>query len=601
MSDYTRYSRLATITQLINSNLDLRSVLEHVVTAISEEIVQCDLVGIFLPQEDGAFRGFVGKPEQANGLTVDQIIIDPAHDLLAQEIIQTKQSIYIPDTSKDRRPNRRSVEMLHIQSMLGLPIAYEDELFGLIFLHDYGTPMNLTSDEIQSVEAYVNMAAVAIRNAKLLSRQQSLLAEKQLLLDATRELALCSTTQEVLDTSFRYVGVALGNHNIGVHLCDAMGKKFRPARMHHHSEWTEKEWKKVHNQVQLDFEKDLLFQEVVRTKQAVLIPDVNLDPRPNHEACRTFGIKGIFMLPLVATGEILGTMAVVSLGEVRTYSEASQLLAQSIVDATATALANVIRMEQLELIIKARTAELHEKNGMLEQVVSELKSLDQMKNDFIASMSHELRTPMTAIKGSVELLKSGVMGSLNPEQMELVDMAEQGIIRLLNKVNDILDFSKLKDGTFLIHKTKTDYQELIRRTVDIVTPLFTKKSQRLSVNVQQMPPIEIDPDRIEQVLLNLLGNASKFTPKYGKITIHAELVDEGVLTTIEDTGIGIPSSCLDKIFDRFYQVKHEKIRNTSGTGLGLSIAKQIVELHGGEMWAESVLNSGSRFYFLLPL
>jgi signal transduction histidine kinase len=307
------------------------------------------------------------------------------------------------------------------------------------------------------------------------------------------------------------------------------------------------------------------------------------------------------MMPLVATGEVLGTMAVVSLGEVRTYQEADMRLAQSIADATATALSNVIRMEQLELIIKARTAELHEKNRMLEQVVSELKSLDLMKNDFIASMSHELRTPITAIKGSVELLKSTVMGQLNPEQMELVEMAEQGMIRLLFKVNDLLDYSKMHNGTFPIHKVKTDYIDLIRRTLDIVTPLFTKKSQQLIVNVQKMPLISIDPDRIEQVLLNLLANANKFTPENGTVRVYAEMTDEGVLTTVEDTGIGIPADSLDKIFERFYQVKHHKLHHTPGTGLGLTIAKQIVDLHGGEMWAESDSESGSRFYFLLPV
>lgn len=595
-----RYSRLAKITQLINSNLELRAVLEHVVTAISEEIIQCNSVGIYWPQEDGTFRGYVGKPNHINGITLDQMVVDPNTDLLAAEIVNSKRSIYIPDTSVDSRPDPRPVELFQIKSMLGLPIAHEDELFGLVFLFDYGIPMNLTLEEIESVEAYVNMAAVAIRNANLFNRKQALLAEKQLLLDATRELAHCSTTKEVLATCFHYLGQALNNINIGVHLNDAIGKKFRPARLNHDSDWSEQDWKRVHQQIQLDYDQDLLFQEVIRTKQPILVPDVDKDPRPNHEACRRFGIKGVFMLPLVATGEVLGTMAVVSLNEVRTYTETEMQLAQSIVDATATALANVIRMEQLELIVRARTAELRERNGMLEQVVQELKSLDLMKNDFIASVSHELRTPITAIKGSVELLKMGILGTLNVEQQELVDMADQGIARLLHRINDMLDVSKIQSGNFTIRKVEIDYEDLISRTIEIATPLFTKKGQSLTKVIHPVPRLQIDPERVEQVLLNLLTNASKFTPDNGSITIHVEDTEEGVLTCIEDTGIGIPSDSLEKIFDRFYQVKKSEHDLYSGTGLGLSIARQIIEMHGGELWAESELDKGSQFYFLLP-
>ncbi|MDP4156339.1 MAG: GAF domain-containing protein, partial [Bacillota bacterium] len=184
--DQTRYSRLANITKLINSNLELREVLNHVTTAISEEIVQCSAVGIFLPMGDGTFRGYVGKPETMNGMTLDSQVIDPETDLLAREVINKKKTIYIPDTSKDNRPNSESIHSFRIKSILSLPISFEEELYGLVFLFNYGTVMHLTELEIQSVEAYVNMAAVAIRNANYLKQKENLILEKQLLLDVTR-------------------------------------------------------------------------------------------------------------------------------------------------------------------------------------------------------------------------------------------------------------------------------------------------------------------------------------------------------------------------------------------------------------------------------
>lgn len=369
-ADQTRYARLAKISQAINSKLDLTAVLDAVATAISEEIVLCDSVGIYLPQPDGTFRGYVGKPDHINGITLDQLIVDPKVDSLAKDIIETRKSIFIPDTALDRRPDPRPIELFKIHSLLGLPISYGEELFGLVFLFNYGTSMNLSSSAIQTVEAYANMAGVAIHNMHQFKAIQSLLREKQLLLDVTRELSLCSTTEKILDTCFRYVGQVLGNTNIGVHLCDSIGSTFRPARLSTGSDWTEENWRKTHSSIKLNYDKDLLFQEVIQTKKYVLIPDIDADPRPNHEACRRFGIKGVFMLPLVASAEVLGTIAVVSLGEVRTYSEVDMQLAQSIIDVTAAALSNAIRMEQLELIIADRTEELRENHRILELILN---------------------------------------------------------------------------------------------------------------------------------------------------------------------------------------------------------------------------------------
>lgn len=595
-----RYSRLAKITQLINSNLNLHSVLEHVVDAISEEIVQCNSVGIYLPQDDGTFRGYVGKPEYMGGMSLDQMIIDPAVDRLAAEIIETRQSIYIPDTWVDPRPDPRPVQLFQIRSILGLPIIYDEQLYGLVFLFDSGTPMNLSKEEIQAVDAYLNMAAVAIHNAGLLNRKQTLLTEMQLLLNATRALAHCTTTDEVLETCFHYLGQVIDNFNIGVYLHNPVQKRFQPSKLDCRSDWSAQTWEIFHKNINFNYEQNRLFSEVIYTKSFIQIPDIDMDPRPNHDACRKYGIKGLFLLPLVATGEVLGTLSIASFEKIRTYTDAQIQVAQSIADATATALSNAIRMEELELIVRARTAELRERNGMLEQVVQELKSLDQVKNDFIASASHELRTPITTVKGSVELLKTGALGDLNHEQKELVDMAELGVQRLLHQINDLLDFSKLDNSSFSANKIRTNYVDVVDRTLEFVAPLFTKKGQILSKQIHPVPQLLIDPVRIEQLLLNLLTNACKFTPERGSISISVEDTDEGVLTCIEDTGVGIPAGSLGKIFDRFYQVPSSD-EHFSGTGLGLSIAKQLVELHRGKLWAESELGKGSRFCFLLPL
>lgn len=201
LNEQTRYSRLANLTKIINTKLDLREVLQHVKTAISEEIVQCDAVGIYLPEKEGKFRGFVGKPEVINGETLDMQVIDLDKDLLAKEVVETKKRIYIPDTSKDHRPDPSSVETFKINSLLALPISYEQELFGLVFLFDHGAAMNLTPLEIQSVEAYVNMAAVAIRNTSNLEQLENMVEERRKELAAANEKVI-SVIESITDGFF---------------------------------------------------------------------------------------------------------------------------------------------------------------------------------------------------------------------------------------------------------------------------------------------------------------------------------------------------------------------------------------------------------------
>ncbi|WP_088006892.1 sensor domain-containing phosphodiesterase [Indiicoccus explosivorum] len=375
----TRYSRLAHITKMINTKLDLREVLEQVTVAISEEVVSCDSVGIYLPQDDGTFRGYVGKPELINGMTLDSHVIDTDYDLLAKEVIETQKTIYIPDTSLDSRPDPRAVQGFGIRSLLVLPISYEQELYGLVFLFDYGVPMNLTDEEIQTVEAYVNMAGVAIRNAEILTRKEKVIAEKQLLLDVTRELTMSSSLQEVLNVSFRYVSEVLGNPNVGIHLLDPIAeRRIMPSRLSTDSAWKEEDWLATHSELQVDFTDDPLFLEVVKNKEPLLIPDVDLDDRPNKEICRSFGITGIVMLPLVATGEVLGAFAVVQLnGGKMNLSASTVQLAQSIADAAAASLSNFLYMEKQEMIIAERTSEIRIKNDELERAIADLANLSR--------------------------------------------------------------------------------------------------------------------------------------------------------------------------------------------------------------------------------
>lgn len=446
VKEQTRYSRLANLTKLINTKLELREVLEHVVTAISEEIVQCDSVGIYLPQKDGTFRGFVGKPDVINGMTLDMHIIDLEMDLLAKEVIETQKTIYIPDTSMDNRPDLRAVQGFQIKSLLVLPISYEEELYGLVFLFDYGIPMNLTESEIQSVEAYVNMAAVAIQNANNLIYKENLISEKQMLLDAIRDLSRCSSMQEAVDKCFYFIGKVLNTSNVGIHILDPIAEnKIKPVRLSKNSDWTEEDWLETHNEINIDQTNDPVFEEVVRTKSMVLIPDVSKDDRPNPELCKKFGIKGILMIPLVSMGEVLGAIAVVNLEKAGVnYSEVDLQLAQSIADSTSSTLSNLLYMEKQECIINERTAEIQVKNKELEKVVTEIRLLSREKELILNS----------AGEGIFGIDLNGNISFINPsgEKMLAYNKGE-----LIGKSSSLVFDNKDKRKVLAISKRKLNH------------------------------------------------------------------------------------------------------------------------------------------------
>lgn len=585
--------RLFHMTQLINSKFELPDIMQVLVETIANEITQADLVGFFILQLDGKFRGYKG-----NKLPVDitELVIDPEDDEFVRDIIKTRNMEYIADTSKDMRPDPVKVALLKIKSLLGIPVIVNNEVFGFVFIHDFGKPMNLTEEQMKVTEAFVSMASVAIRNIHIFEQRQHLLERQQLLLDATNALSCSLSVPEVLSTCFRFMQQATASKDVAIHLYDAKTRMLTPFHISS-VHVSEKEWRDKHNQeIDLNIDTDRLFYELITSKKAIAISDVFSDNRPNHQACRLFGIQSLLLIPLLAKGNVLGAVAIPEIGASKTYIEHEIEFCQSIADVTATALSNVMHTEILDQLVKERTAELQQANLKLEDVVIELEQLNELKNDFIASLSHELRTPITAIKGSVDILKRSILGELNFSQHELLDTTNKAIERLLNQVNELLDFAKLEDGKFELNDTNVSLQDIISDALGIMEPLIKKKKQLLVVKYSGKVKVRVDRQRILQVLINLISNANKFTPENGTISVHTHEKEHAFYIEVIDTGKGIPLDKQKYIFTKFYQVNN----HLKGTGLGLAISKQLVELHGGRIWFESQENQGSLFTFMLP-
>jgi two-component system sensor histidine kinase GlrK len=230
-----------------------------------------------------------------------------------------------------------------------------------------------------------------------------------------------------------------------------------------------------------------------------------------------------------------------------------------------------------------------------------LKELDHMKADFFSSMSHELRTPLTSIKEGTGLLLDGVGGETTDKQRKLLAILAEESNRLIGVVNSLLDLSKMEAGMMTYDFEVTTLEPLIRRAVSEITPLVEAKQITLQSTIEaRLPRAKLDAERILQVLRNLIGNAVKFTPKGGQVSIIVRPLNGKLEVSVKDSGPGIPAENLRTIFEKFQQGSHNGAKTRQGTGLGLAIASSIITSHGGEIWAESELGQGSRFIFVLP-
>jgi two-component system sensor histidine kinase GlrK len=229
---------------------------------------------------------------------------------------------------------------------------------------------------------------------------------------------------------------------------------------------------------------------------------------------------------------------------------------------------------------------------------SKLKEVDKMKSDFFALMSHELRTPLTAIKEGTNLFLEGKGGDVTEQQKKLLMIISEESNRLIGLVNSVLDLSKLEAGMLTLNFTWADLSPLIARAVAEVGPIAEAKRIMINRDVGDLPGLTIDAERILQVLRNLIGNALKFTPRGGAVSITARREGKAVLVAVADTGPGIPEEHIAVIFDKFRQVSSSS--RLPGSGLGLAIVKHIIEAHGGKVWAQSKAGEGSIFTFQLP-
>lgn len=249
---------------------------------------------------------------------------------------------------------------------------------------------------------------------------------------------------------------------------------------------------------------------------------------------------------------------------------------------------------------KKKVSQASYDEAKLESVISELRLLEKVRQDFVANVSHELRTPLANIKGYAETLLSGALDD-RENAKDFLHIIYKESDRLSKLIDDLLDLSKIESGKMKMEFKPVELKPIVLRVTDILKKFALDKSTRIEIDIPDgLPKLLGDENRVTQALINLVDNAIKYTPENGSVKISGSTQDGFVKIDIEDTGIGIPKKDLPRIFERFYRVDKARSRELGGTGLGLSIVKHIAQAHGGDVHVASTPGKGSIFSFVIP-
>ena len=335
--------------------------------------------------------------------------------------------------------------------------------------------------------------------------------------------------------------------------------------------------------IRMDVEKSLVAR-AARERQAVIVNDVRDDPAflPNPLLPET---RSEMAIPLIVGDTVLGVFDVQS-DITNHFTDEDAYIYTTLASQVAVALQN---------------ARLYTEQAA---TVTQLRELDRLKTSFLANMSHELRTPLNSILGFSDVIIEGLDGPVTEQMDNDLRLIGKNGQHLLHLINDVLDMAKIDAGRMNLQPEKFKLNGLFEEAINITSSLADAKSLSVVIREDSDLGVEVyaDRTRIQQVMINLINNAIKFTEQ-GRISLSARQAEDNVLIEVHDTGIGIPSEQLQTIFQEFTQVDLSPTRKTGGTGLGLPISRRLVELHGGRLWAEStgVSGEGSTFWIELPL
>lgn len=337
-------------------------------------------------------------------------------------------------------------------------------------------------------------------------------------------------------------------------------------------------------------------------RQAKTISSISLQNASHKEQIKKlFNVDHFVLSPILPKEGDSGFLFVGTESTDTLLTEGDEELVTILANQIGQALENARLFEKTWIAQQELEKKVDERTKELSRALEEIKEVSKRKTDFISAVSHELRTPLTSIKGYAAILLSGKLSQIPEAVRERLDKINRHSDELAHLVNDLLDISRLESGKTIMKQEAHDLKGIIEAIVDLLSIQIKEREVNLDVSIsKEATQINVDRSQIERVFINLLGNAIKFTPSKGKISIATSSADGFVQIDISDTGIGIPQEAINAVFDEFYRVDNDVNQKLKGTGLGLSLVKHIIEAHKGKIWVKSKLGEGSTFSFTLP-
>ena len=489
---------------------------------------------------------------------------------MARLAAETGRTVVVRDVRADARVAEGSVHA-GVRSVIATPILVAGELAGTLSLNQATEPRDWTTDEVRLVEEVARELRVAMETARLFQGRQRENERLLALQRAGATLAARTDPHEVFDMILRSAVQLFGQGSASLYTWDEDAGVLRLAENFDLAG-------RMPDDAVLQPGEGVVGRVFV-TREPLIVRDYQTWEGRTAVGQET-GLRACLAVPLLRSGRALGALGIRSYDPTVVYTEDDGRMLGLFADQAAAALTTV------EAFARQR------------QAVEQLERLNRAKSEFVSIVSHEFRTPLTGIQGFSEMMRD--------EQLTLEEMREYaGDInkdsqRLNRMIDEMLDLDRMESGRMTIHPERMDLNAVLDEAVNRVRP--NAPNHTLSLDLQgDLPSIHADRDRLTQVASNLLNNAVKYSPTGGRITVKSRADGGQVRIEVRDEGLGIPPEALETIFERYSRVDSQATKDIPGTGLGLPIVRQIVQLHGGKVWAESELGRGSVFHVTLPL